>query len=147
MFRHFRENANKAVLHCFITFNRKGQLLKSNLRQRCCVDSTAFSRGSFPCKHNSVVDPAVLPERGRGYCVSLWICQILPSKTRISSITKTKPSPPLGAYPQLRLCDQVGRAPSNIRTSTTSRIVPNIIYLSFFLGLGNAGLLLPRFRT
>lgn len=53
--------------------------------------------------------------------------QILPSKNRTSRMTRIKPSPPLGAYPQLRLCGQVGSAPSTIRMSITSRIVPNDI--------------------
>ncbi len=37
-------------------------------------------------------------------------------------MTRMKPSPPLGAYPQFRLCGQVGSVPSTIRTSMTSRI-------------------------
>src|SRR5664279_4491854 len=56
--------------------------------------------------------------------------QIMPSKSRTTRITRTKPSPPVGPYPQFRLCGQVGRAPINIRTSKTTKIVPNIIFLS-----------------
>src|ERR1017187_8279352 len=56
--------------------------------------------------------------------------QILPSKSRTTRITRTKPSPPVGPYPQFRLCGQVGRAPSNIRTSRTTKTVPYINFLS-----------------
>jgi hypothetical protein len=41
-----------------------------------------------------------------------------------------RPSPPLGPYPQLRLCDHVGSAPSNISTARTSRIMIMAISLS-----------------
>lgn len=44
---------------------------------------------------------------------------------------RMNPSPPLGAYPQLRLCGQEGSAPSTIRTSMTSRIEPIDIIFSF----------------
>jgi len=48
-------------------------------------------------------------------------------------ITTTKPSPPLGAYPQLRLCGHVGNVPRSIRMRITSRIVPSIAVFLFFL--------------
>ena len=44
---------------------------------------------------------------------------------------RMKPSPPLGAYPQFRLCGQDGSAPSTIRTSIISRIEPNDIIFPF----------------
>ena len=56
--------------------------------------------------------------------------QILPSKTRITRMVRTNPNPPVGPYPQLRLCGQAGSAPSNINTSKTTNTVPNIMRLS-----------------
>src|SRR5436190_2850845 len=52
--------------------------------------------------------------------------QSLPIRRSTTRITKTSPSPPLGPYPQLRLCGQCGSAPSNMRMRITRRIVPNI---------------------
>jgi hypothetical protein len=47
-----------------------------------------------------------------------------PVRTRTRRIRTTRPNPPLGTYPQLRLCDQVGSAPTSASTTTMSRIVP-----------------------
>ena len=55
---------------------------------------------------------------------------ILPSKSRMTTMTRTKPNPPVGPYPQFRLCGQVGSEPSNIRTSSTTKTVPNIMIFS-----------------
>jgi hypothetical protein len=38
-------------------------------------------------------------------------------------IIKTRPRPPLGPYPQLRLCGQEGIAPRSIKIRITSRTV------------------------
>jgi hypothetical protein len=45
-------------------------------------------------------------------------------------MVRIKPNPPVGPYPQFRLCRQVGSAPSNMRTSKTNKMVPNIFSLS-----------------
>jgi hypothetical protein len=39
--------------------------------------------------------------------------------------TMTAPSAPLGPYPQLRLCGQLGSAPTNSRIRRINTIVPN----------------------
>lgn len=40
-----------------------------------------------------------------------------------------RPTPPLGAYPQLRLCGHVGNAPNKIKIKTISRIVDREIMI------------------
>ena len=50
--------------------------------------------------------------------------QILPSNNSTTRMTRINPSPPLGAYPQLRLCGQAGSAPTSIRISTINNMVP-----------------------
>lgn len=42
------------------------------------------------------------------------------------TMTRTSPSPPVGAYPQLLLCDQFGSAPTSANTKITINIVPII---------------------
>lgn len=60
------------------------------------------------------------------------INQRRPVNNRIRSTTTTRPRIPLGKYPQLRLCGQEGSAPTNMRISTTSRMVPiDIVLFSF----------------
>jgi len=44
-------------------------------------------------------------------------------------MVSARPNPPLGPYPQFRLCRQEGNEPINIKTSKTTRTVPNIKYL------------------
>lgn len=56
--------------------------------------------------------------------------QIRPSKIRTTKMARTRPKPPLGPYPQLRLCGQAGNVPINIKTSNTTGTVPNITFLS-----------------
>src|SRR3954465_8661337 len=51
-------------------------------------------------------------------------------RTRIKIITRTRPRPPLGAYPQPRLYGHEGNAPSNNKTKIINRIVPMITQLS-----------------
>ena len=45
----------------------------------------------------------------------------------MTTIKTMSPSPPLGPYPQLRLCGHLGIAPNSIRIKTISRTVPSII--------------------
>ena len=47
-------------------------------------------------------------------------------------ISTTSPRPPLGPYPQLRLCPQVGRAPMRIRIRTIRRM--SEMDMAVFLG-------------
>lgn len=49
--------------------------------------------------------------------------QILPSSTRMMTIIRIVPRPPLGPYPHLLLCGHVGSAPMRRRMRTTSRMV------------------------
>lgn len=51
------------------------------------------------------------------------------------TMTRTSPTPPVGAYPQLLLCDHVGSAPTSAKIKITINIVP-IISNSFFPWLG-----------
>lgn len=50
-----------------------------------------------------------------------------PEKVNNSNTTSSNPKPPLGKYPQLALCDQVGKAPINARTRITISMVLNIV--------------------
>ncbi len=47
-----------------------------------------------------------------------------PINNRTIKITTTKPIPPLGPYPQARLCGQLGTAPISKRMRTISNKVP-----------------------
>jgi len=47
-----------------------------------------------------------------------------PEKQEMTTTKRTSPKPPLGAYPQFRLCDHRGRTPKSANTRITSKIVP-----------------------
>lgn len=49
--------------------------------------------------------------------------QIWRKRTRMITMSKIAPRPPLGPYPQLRLYGQAGAAPKRRSTSKTRRIV------------------------
>ena len=66
----------------------------------------------------------------RGAQANAGTAHIRPSRTKTTRMTSTTPNPPVGPYPQFLLCGQVGRAPSNIRMSKTTKTVPNINVLS-----------------
>ena len=51
-------------------------------------------------------------------------------------ITRISPTPPVGAYPQLRLWDHLGKTPRSAMIKITSKIVPSIV---------SSALLLPNF--
>ena len=53
--------------------------------------------------------------------------QIRPRTRSTITINKIKPSPPVGKYPQLRLCGHLGSAPSSANTRITIKIVPSIL--------------------
>jgi hypothetical protein len=93
------------------------------LTNRACSE---FARraSAMPCpKGESQGEGVVIqPHTSRG--------QILPSRSRMTRMVRTTPNPPVGAYPQFRLCGQVGSAPINIRTSRITKTVPNIYFLS-----------------
>jgi hypothetical protein len=42
------------------------------------------------------------------------------------TISKINPNPPVGKYPQFRLCGHLGNAPSSAKTRITISIVPSI---------------------
>ena len=72
-----------------------------------------------------------LAESGR----AVWredIDQKRPVNIMMRSTTKTRPRIPLGKYPQLRLCGHEGSAPTNMRISITSRMVPIGMVLFFY---------------
>jgi len=52
------------------------------------------------------------------------------TNSTITMITSS-PTPPTGPYPQLLLCDQVGNAPTSIRTRTINKMVPKLMTVSF----------------
>lgn len=56
--------------------------------------------------------------------------QILPNKRRTTRMTSSNPNPPVGAYPQFRLCGQVGIAPTRSKTSRIINTVPSMTFLS-----------------
>jgi hypothetical protein len=49
-----------------------------------------------------------------------------PRTTRTITIRMTIPTPPVGAYPQSRLCDHRGSAPRRAKIRTTIKIVPSM---------------------
>jgi len=56
---------------------------------------------------------------------------ILPSTNKINRITRIKPTPPLGPYPQLLLCGHAGTAPTNANARIINRINPILMSFSF----------------
>src|SRR6187551_4027807 len=46
-----------------------------------------------------------------------------PVRARMTRTRRIKPSPPLGKYPQLALCGQVGNAPTSNNTNTMMTMV------------------------
>ena len=52
------------------------------------------------------------------------ILQIRPRTRSTITINKTNPSPPVGKYPQFRLCGHLGSAPSSANTRITIKMVP-----------------------
>jgi hypothetical protein len=57
--------------------------------------------------------------------------QSLPRRSRIITITKSKPRPPLGPYPQLLLCPHVGNTPTKARIRIIRRMVPRLMDRGF----------------
>jgi hypothetical protein len=57
---------------------------------------------------------------------ALMMVQILPINTRMSKMTNTVPSNPLGAYPQFLECGQLGTAPRSRRIIMINRIIPMV---------------------
>src|SRR5271155_128310 len=55
--------------------------------------------------------------------------QIFPSNNNTIRTTTMSPTPPLGPYPQLLLCPQVGNTPTSAKIRTIRRIVPILIFL------------------
>lgn len=53
--------------------------------------------------------------------------QILPNKSRITRISTTSPTPPLGAYPHDRLCGQMGMIPTSANIKIMSKMVPSVM--------------------
>jgi hypothetical protein len=53
-------------------------------------------------------------------------------------ITRISPTPPVGAYPQLRLWDHLGKTPRSAMIKITIKIVPSIV---------SSALLLPNFSN
>jgi hypothetical protein len=63
-------------------------------------------------------------------------CHNRPVNNSTMRMTSNRLSPPLGPYPQLLLCGQVGIAPSNIKIKTINNIIPKPMVFSS----SNAGL-------
>jgi hypothetical protein len=59
----------------------------------------------------------------------------LPNTSRITTMIKTSPIPPLGPYPHDLLCGQAGIIPKSSKTKITSKIVPSDMIGSFFIVL------------
>ena len=54
------------------------------------------------------------------------IVQMRPSTRRITTTKRTSPTPPVGAYPQSRLCGHRGSAPHSAKIKITINMVPSI---------------------
>lgn len=54
------------------------------------------------------------------------IVQMRPSTRRMTTTKRTSPTPPVGAYPQSRLCGQRGSTPHSAKIKITINMVPSI---------------------